>query len=83
MLSGNQSRLYLNSCSFSCSPHILPLISLIDPCKLYLQGDILFALLGVISASKCVEILLATIPVPGYVVLGHEKYAGQKTPSMT
>ena len=24
MFSGNQSRLYLNSCSFSCSPHILP-----------------------------------------------------------
>ena len=50
MLSGNQSRLYLNSCSFSCSPHILPLISLIDPCNVYFQGDILFALLVVSSA---------------------------------
>ena len=50
MLSGNQSRLYLNSCSFSCSPHILLLISLIDPCNLYFRGDILFAVLVVSSA---------------------------------
>jgi hypothetical protein len=50
MLYGNQSRLYLNSCSLSCSPHILPLISLIDLCNLYFQSDILFALLVVSSA---------------------------------
>ena len=29
---------------------IMPLISLIDPCNLYFQGDILFALLVIISA---------------------------------
>ena len=34
VLSGNQFRLYLNSFSFSCSPDILPLIALIDPCSL-------------------------------------------------
>ena len=50
MFSGNQSKLYLSSCFFSFSPHILPSISLIDPCNLYFQGDILFALLVVSSA---------------------------------
>ena len=48
--SGNQSRLYLSSCFFSCSPQILPWISILDPCNLYLQDDILFALLVVSSA---------------------------------
>ena len=50
MLSVNQSRLYLNSCSSFCYPHILLLISLIDPCTLYFQGDIPFALLVISSA---------------------------------
>jgi len=50
MLSGNEYRLYLNSCSSSSSPHILLLMSLIDPCKIYFQGDILSALLAVSSA---------------------------------
>jgi len=50
MLYGNQFRQYLSSCFFSCSPHILSLISLTDPCNLYFQGDILFALLLVSSA---------------------------------
>jgi len=44
ILSGNQSKLCLNSCFFSCSPHILPLISLLDPCKPLLQEWHLFAL---------------------------------------
>jgi hypothetical protein len=52
MLSGNQSSLYLNSCSFSCGRHILPSISLIDPCNLYFHGDIIFALLVESSAFK-------------------------------
>jgi hypothetical protein len=50
MHSGNQSRLYLNSCSFSCSPHILLLILLIYPCNVFIQGDIFFALQVVSSA---------------------------------
>jgi len=50
MLSGNQSRLHLNSCSSSCSPHKLPLITLTDPCTLYFQGNSLFALLVINSA---------------------------------
>jgi len=50
ILSGNQTRLYLSSCFFACRPHILPLISLIDLCNLYFQGNILFALLVVSSA---------------------------------
>jgi hypothetical protein len=49
MLSGNEYRLYLNSCSSSCSPRILLLMSLIDPCNVYFQGDILFTLLVVSS----------------------------------
>jgi hypothetical protein len=40
MLSGNQCWLYINSFFSSCSPHILRLISLIDPCTVYFQGDI-------------------------------------------
>ena len=44
MLSDNQSRLYLSSCFFSCSPH-MSLIPLTDPCNLYFQGDILLLLL--------------------------------------
>ena len=46
MLSGNEYRLHLNSCSSSCSPHLLLLMSLTDPCKIYF----LFALLAVNSA---------------------------------
>ena len=45
-LSGNEYRLYVNSCSLSCSPHILLLKSLIDPCNVYF----LFALPVVTSA---------------------------------
>jgi hypothetical protein len=67
ILSGNQSRLYLNSCFFSCSPHILPLISLIDPCNLYFQGDILFALLVVSSAI----IIIVVVVVVGYILGTH------------
>ena len=43
MLSGNQSTLNLNACSFSCRPHVLLVISLVDPCNV-------FALLAVRSA---------------------------------
>jgi len=50
MLSGIQSRLYLSSCFFSCSPHVLSLISFTEPCNHYFQSDILFALLVVSSA---------------------------------
>ena len=49
-VSGNQSRLHLSFCFFYCSPHILPWISLLGPCNLYLQDDILFSLLVVSSA---------------------------------
>ena len=40
MLSGNEYRLYLNSHSSSCSPYILLLMLLIDPCKIFFQDDI-------------------------------------------
>ena len=50
MLSGNEHRLYLNSCSSFFSPHILLLMSLIDPCNIYFQDDTLFSLLVVNSA---------------------------------
>jgi len=50
MISGNEYRLHLNSCSSSCSPHILLLVPLIDPCNVYFQDDILFAMLVMSSA---------------------------------
>jgi len=43
MLSGNQFILNLNTSSFSCKPHVLLLISLVDPCSIC-------ALLAVISS---------------------------------
>jgi len=63
MLSGNQSRLHLNPFSFSCSPHILPLLSLIDHCNINFQVDILLALLVVSSALPKEALLLAIISV--------------------
>ena len=50
ILSHNEHRLYWNSCSSSCSPQILLLMPLIDPCNVYFQDDIIFALLVVRSA---------------------------------
>ena len=41
MFSHNQSRLYLNYCSFSYITHILLQISIINPCNFYFQGDII------------------------------------------
>ena len=55
-------------------PRILLLVSLIDPCTLYFQGDILLAPLVVTSAlpDVCVEIFLAIIAVRVlYMVVKH------------
>jgi hypothetical protein len=52
MLSCDEYRLFLNSYSSSFSPNIFLLMSLIDPCNVYIQGDILFALLVVRSAFQ-------------------------------
>jgi hypothetical protein len=48
MISGNQSKLYVNVKSLSslCIPHILLLISFISPFVLYLSGDILLCPAG-------------------------------------
>ena len=68
MLSGNQSRLHLSSCFFSCRPYILPLIS-----QPLLPGWHPFCSAGSkLCSSKCVEILLAIIPVRVlYMVVKH------------
>jgi len=72
MLSGNEYRLHLNSCSSSCSPHILLFMSLIDPCNVYFQGDILFCSAGSkFCSSRVVEILVATQLMVLYMIFKH------------
>ena len=51
---------------FSCNSHILPLVSLIDPCNLCFQGDILFTLLVISSALPNVWRFFQLIFVLGF-----------------